>query len=390
MLKRKLKASPENSGGSYEVFINNIKRVEKTQTIGVTEEYDVKGIFTRKCFEEWKLTRVNKNISNPEQSFQRILYAHIRGADRRRPFPEPIEKELLLLLRDKEQRKHVFRDMFTASPVHVGRCGFKHLGFHESQKARPKEEIFFKEESALALVETSSLGSCTASSVNKENYLLNYNFKLLEDFLSSFSILGAVKNLTCDDKELSNLISNPALTAWDKAVRTLKKYVPLHVVFMIDQEMQKINENPRDPALYFLLNEPVNPNDIRFNFDYLLPPLPNRCFQPGKILGKIVFKSLNGIVLEENEEARIIIGRSLIGLPYQVLFDSFVLGLYSAVAHFPLLFETGRVWRRDFFRCSGTVKAVLIYNCIDQDKQMFYFQDISADFPSKEFPPILI
>lgn len=93
------------------------------------EVVDVADIFSTKCFSYWLNTRPNE-IKHPQQSFQRALYAHIRGADGRKPFPEEVEKALL---RELRQESNPWTRMFGENVFKLGKKGFKRCGYHEAK-----------------------------------------------------------------------------------------------------------------------------------------------------------------------------------------------------------------------------------------------------------------
>lgn len=108
---------------SFKVFMSCIK-----PTLNV-EEVDVSEVFSMKCFHLWLSTRLNQ-IKHPQQSFQRALYAHIRGADGRKPFPAKIERALLKTLREEV---NPWTQMFGENSFKLGKKGFKRWGFHEAK-----------------------------------------------------------------------------------------------------------------------------------------------------------------------------------------------------------------------------------------------------------------
>lgn len=113
----KVQSTKKRNTLSYEVFMDFVT---------VTGEIvDVLKIFSIECLKRWVETRSN-SVKFPEQSFKRVLYAHIRGADRRRPFPKYIETALLKVLRESNPW-----ELLGKNRKSVGRRAFKHLGYHE-------------------------------------------------------------------------------------------------------------------------------------------------------------------------------------------------------------------------------------------------------------------
>lgn len=115
---------------SLQVFLSYVTVDEKTKTT------DVSRVFSMDCFRYWLQTRPNE-IKHPEQSFQRALYAHIRGADGRKSFSQSIEKALLWELR---QESNPWTRMFGENVFKLGKKGFKRRGYHE-EKAHQKEVL---------------------------------------------------------------------------------------------------------------------------------------------------------------------------------------------------------------------------------------------------------
>lgn len=99
------------------------------------EEVDVSQVFSQDCFKLWLSTR-NSSIKHPEQSFQRALYAHLRGADGRKPFSEPVEAALLKELRFSTQqgKTNPWEKVFGRNDLKMGVKGFKQDGFHEKKR----------------------------------------------------------------------------------------------------------------------------------------------------------------------------------------------------------------------------------------------------------------
>lgn len=93
--------------------------------------YDVTKVFSKECLSVWLKTRT-KNIKHPQQSFQRVLYAHIRGADTRKPFTQPVETALLVELR-KKGIKSPWHGVLPTKQAMTKRP-FSNKGFHEKQQ----------------------------------------------------------------------------------------------------------------------------------------------------------------------------------------------------------------------------------------------------------------
>ena len=104
---------------AYEVFMAFIQ---------TKPEVNVSRLFTYECYHTWLITRKSK-IKHPEQTFQRTLIAHLKGSDKRRPFPAEIETKILELLRDNE--RNIFDAIFYPNEFGIGKKKFLANGFHE-------------------------------------------------------------------------------------------------------------------------------------------------------------------------------------------------------------------------------------------------------------------
>eukprot|EP00924_Labyrinthula_sp_SR-Ha-C_P007107 snap_masked-scaffold_8-processed-gene-9.41-mRNA-1 protein AED:1.00 eAED:1.00 QI:0/0/0/0/1/1/5/0/333 len=62
-------------------------------------ELTFENIISKECFNTWVQTR-KYGLKNPKGSFRRAIYAHLRGADGRAPFPEDVEISILSKLRE--------------------------------------------------------------------------------------------------------------------------------------------------------------------------------------------------------------------------------------------------------------------------------------------------
>lgn len=87
---------------------------------------DVSIAFEKQCFTAWIQSRRQK-LKQPCESYRRVLTAHVAALDGRKPFPESIEKKLLILLR----KKNVWPCFKDFPSVTIGIRGFRNLGYHE-------------------------------------------------------------------------------------------------------------------------------------------------------------------------------------------------------------------------------------------------------------------
>jgi len=117
----------------------------------VDELGDSSMILSKECYLKWVSTRKGA-LKQPEESFRRVLTAHICGLIGRKPFPPDVEANLLKHLRRRE-----IWDCFKGTKVSIGIKGFRKLGFHESRRG-----IFGKSEPTPCLV---SLGKRNSSEI---------------------------------------------------------------------------------------------------------------------------------------------------------------------------------------------------------------------------------
>lgn len=94
----------------------------------VAENGDASGILSCACYDKWVSTR-KAELKQPEESFRRVLTAHVCGLIGRKPFPADIEASLLRCLRKKQ-----VWPCFRHTNVTIGIKGFRKTGFHESRR----------------------------------------------------------------------------------------------------------------------------------------------------------------------------------------------------------------------------------------------------------------
>eukprot|EP00924_Labyrinthula_sp_SR-Ha-C_P016390 snap_masked-scaffold_6-processed-gene-1.26-mRNA-1 protein AED:1.00 eAED:1.00 QI:0/0/0/0/1/1/3/0/308 len=120
---------------SMQVFLRFASRDET----GVLLE---ENIISTECFNLWISTR-ESTIKYPVPAFKRTVSSHLRGADERAPFPEDVEKSLLIRYRARDKAgKQIdpFSFIETKAPKKRAYSG-KHpylypYGFHEKKKNR--------------------------------------------------------------------------------------------------------------------------------------------------------------------------------------------------------------------------------------------------------------
>ena len=132
-------------GTSVEFFCKFVK-VHKTRQGTVV---DTSGILSLSCYKAWLQSR--KRIpGDPQKTFRKTIQAHCRGSDKRRPFPEEVEKSLLLNLRQHDPWR--FFDDNSAGSMGIGgkerrkESGFRKLGYHEGLRLKQKENQRFSEQ----------------------------------------------------------------------------------------------------------------------------------------------------------------------------------------------------------------------------------------------------
>lgn len=92
----------------------------------VDENGDASKLLSKECYKRWMASR-RTTPKQPEESFRRVLTAHVCGVDGRRPFPPKVEASLLKVLRKKE-----VWDCFKDTPYSIGIRGFRNQGLHEA------------------------------------------------------------------------------------------------------------------------------------------------------------------------------------------------------------------------------------------------------------------
>eukprot|EP00924_Labyrinthula_sp_SR-Ha-C_P006153 snap_masked-scaffold_54-processed-gene-1.39-mRNA-1 protein AED:0.27 eAED:1.00 QI:0/-1/0/1/-1/1/1/0/249 len=150
---RKRKASETNVTPltSMMVFAKYIRMNEVDYGTGKGYKIDASGIFSRECYEEWIATRCKK-LKQPEQSFRKALTAHVKGVDRRKPFAQEIEVEVLRILR-QEKCWPCFKDSNYSSKI--GIRGFKSKGYWESramEKTIAQEQVYKEPNSEMQML----------------------------------------------------------------------------------------------------------------------------------------------------------------------------------------------------------------------------------------------
>lgn len=99
----------------------------------VDEDGNAHRILSRECYDHWVSTR-KCVLKQPEESFRRVLTAHVGGLDGRRPFPEKVEQSLLKILRKRE-----VWECFRGTGVSIGSRGYRNAGYHESLASEAKK-----------------------------------------------------------------------------------------------------------------------------------------------------------------------------------------------------------------------------------------------------------
>lgn len=108
------------STSSFAVFLRYIGQKDGTA--------NVKEVFSTSCFQAWLASR-NFPPKRPEESFRKAITSHCRGVDGRKPFPEEIEKALLI-----EMRKKQVWPCFVGTKFNIGKRGYQVKGFWETTK----------------------------------------------------------------------------------------------------------------------------------------------------------------------------------------------------------------------------------------------------------------
>ena len=99
----------------------------------VDDDGGAQRILSKECYQHWVSTR-KCVLKQPEESFRRVLTAHVGGLDGRRPFPEKVEQSLLKILRKRE-----VWECFRGTGVSIGSRGYRNAGYHESLASEAKK-----------------------------------------------------------------------------------------------------------------------------------------------------------------------------------------------------------------------------------------------------------
>jgi len=162
---------------------------------------DASRILKTECYEAWINTR-RASLKKPEESFRRALTAHVCGADRRRPFPEHVEKAMLYELR-KQQTWECFEGKLSKNenkPIKIGEQGFRTMGFHEK---RAHDE---KNTPTLQILQMPRIESTNSSSSSRPSLLRRLSSSLTSMLPSSLldSLGGDQINLKRKHTEATN------------------------------------------------------------------------------------------------------------------------------------------------------------------------------------------
>jgi hypothetical protein len=118
-----------SAGGSSSPFQDTSIKIFRRYILKVIDhrgraQLDAGPVTSRKCFEEWKLSR--KAEGEFEKGFQRSLTAHLTRSDGRKSFDPDEEAAILLIVRQKR-----VWPAFQGTACQAGIKGFRALGFHE-------------------------------------------------------------------------------------------------------------------------------------------------------------------------------------------------------------------------------------------------------------------
>jgi len=115
---------------SYEIF-------ESFVTRGFGGDVDTSGILTQECFEKWLESR-KQPPKNASRAFKDALKSIIKGSNRCRPFPEEIERDLLLKLR-RDEEWPCFKN---SERISLGaRVWDSITGFHEERRRKQRRKL---------------------------------------------------------------------------------------------------------------------------------------------------------------------------------------------------------------------------------------------------------
>lgn len=312
---------------SLNVFLNFVKYDN-------TGKADVRGIFSESCLKEWLNSRT-KIVLHPLQSFQRVLYAHIRNIDRRRPFPSEIESELLRLLRLRGQ-ENPWNLLENHKPKRAKKL-FKHLGYHE--KLNKGKEMNLKKENLNQQI-------CVAK------VLIDVAIKPHDLFLQVFDTLPKILR--------DSIVGHAAIRGID--------------IFS-------------SPTRY-LTNLVPNPSDYRYREDFLVPEQTKYDREGFDLTIPIGVFKLNPswIVISQDEICTSLLGRDLVGLSYFELGTSIATVLRRLIFSFEAMKGKGRAWKHAFMLDSfGRIQVIFMKFISNSD----FTLDVQLQVVTSKFPEIL-
>ena len=308
---------------------------------------------------------------HPDHSFKRVLYAHLRGRDRRKPFSQVVEKALLKCLREDQPWKRVF-----GKASRVGIHGFAGKGFHEKISATQKDAFSIRastpyESSHLEAQEISEPSTSTKSDQVDQVYN-----QLGPYFLQTI----------CLSK--SRVVERR--TPWELLLHTFDTWVPIRLRLPALKAAAELGIVLYSPAVYYHMKQIPSPSDIRFHPDFVWPPPEQRVFEEDRPVGNMIL-STAWIVLKQDQAAVDLYGGCCVGMSLAQLCASIFHFLYSCIRHHYYLHKTGIGWVRGLYRrLDGTTGVLVAKTILVEDHFLASVQDQSHKFPAVLKLPNLI
>lgn len=372
-------------------------------------------ILSKDCFEAWLATRSSK-VKHPEQSFQRTLTAHLRGADGRRPFPEKVEEELLRILRsagisNNGAKANPWNKCFGDNVYNVGARGFSNLGFHEKKRLNNQMEVgevgLNTHESpfqAHRLKKTASFlsGKSVGTDGSLES-LGNPAFYPIDTNIASF-VASIPKGVAFSPTAFQNATCPPPATALTFPTNyKFSEDIPPNLfhtgeagMFMYktkivaQQLLSQYAAKALSPKLFALLTPLSLSVGAETMIEFMSPTAYEAHFVPTQPVAKQIYSRKYWYCLEETDKAVEILGRKCKGRHLLETYPQSNELLYIMLTFMPVLHEYGRLWSRlRTIKGDGSTGIFLVYiERTNANINTMYFQEVLDQFQNFKTIPL--
>lgn len=306
-----------------------------------------------------------------------------------------VERSLLQILRD-DAEKNPWNRVFVQNDLKVGKRGFKRKGYHEKNLEEEMEAERRKQCHSQAVTKRKFEVLTTEPHVEEEGSQvrkLSVNLSASSSTTASTTCLSREGSFSSSSMQSSEMhfpcvssvpqpfyvpdfVQNP----WQAYMNVWNKLVPPKQRRAILDAATERGVKVNTPAMYYMLNQPVNRNDLQFTWDFLLPPPEEQFMRPGKPVGTLVVSGSWVILAEDEIAVQIMAGSSVNKHMYQ-LFGSLVSAVFSHIKLMPLVAQGMKsIWRRSvFMKHDGTLTVLLIQLLLSSEKLMF-IQDQGVKF----------